>query len=98
MKTLRLSMVAVAAGLLIAAPAFAETGPDATTSAAPSTQKQRTDGDGPPMVGPASAAFKQRTDGESAPMVGPASAAFKQRTDGESPTMVGPGSGAFKQN
>lgn len=79
MKTLRLSVVAVAAGLLIiGAPAFAETPPDATTPATSSVQKQRTDGDGPAMVGPASGAFKQRTDGDGLPMVGPASGAYKQ--------------------
>lgn len=98
MRNLRLSALAVAAGLLVTAAAYAETGADATPSATASTQKQHTDGDGPPMIGPASGAFKQRTDGESPTIAGPASGAFKQHTDGESPTTVGPGSSAFHRN
>ncbi len=58
------------AGLLLAAPAFAQTTP----------QKQPTDGNSPTMVGAGGAASKQRTDGSSPPMVGPASKAYKQRT------------------
>ncbi len=88
MRTLRLSVFAAAAGLLMAAPAFAQT----------PTHKQRTDGNSPTMVGPASGASKQRTDGDSPTMVGPASGAYKQRTDGNSPTIVGSGSGAYKQH
>jgi hypothetical protein len=82
----------LAAGLLIAAPAFAQTSPTKTT-----VEKQKTDGDSPTQVGPGSKAFKQRTDGDAPTIVGPGSQAFKQRTDGESPTTVGPGSGAYKR-
>ncbi|MEA2792017.1 MAG: hypothetical protein QOG73_4423 [Acetobacteraceae bacterium] len=84
----------VAAGLLIAAPAFAQTTPNTPKS---SVQKQKTDGDSPTTVGPGSKAYKQQTDGNSPTAVGPGSQAFKQRTDGESPTVVGPGSGAYKR-
>jgi hypothetical protein len=90
MKTLRFSVIAMGAALLMAAPAFAQT--DAT--------KQKTqDGNSPAQVGPASGAYKQKTqDGNSPAMVGPASGAYKQKTqDGGSPTMVGPASGAYKQ-
>jgi len=90
MKTLSLSAFAIGAGLLIAAPAFAQ---DSAT-------KQKTqDGNSPTTVGPGSAAYKQKTqDGNSPTMVGPASGAYKQKTqDGNSPTMVGPGSKAYKQ-
>jgi hypothetical protein len=91
MKTLRLAVFAMGAGLLMAAPAFAQTTP---------AQKQKTqDGNSPTTVGPGSAAYKQKTqDGNSPTTVGPGSAAYKQKTqDGGSPTMVGPASGAYKQ-
>jgi hypothetical protein len=110
MKTLRLSVIAMGAGLLLAAPAFAQSTPTkqqtqdgngpAMTGPASGASKQKTqDGGGPPMVGPASGAYKQKTqDGGSPTMVGPASGAYKQKTqDGGSPTMVGPASGAYKQ-
>jgi hypothetical protein len=87
MKTLRFSVIAMGAALLMAAPAFAQT-------------KQPTqDGNSPTTVGPGSAAYKQKTqDGNSPTTVGPGSAAYKQKTqDGGSPTMVGPASGAYKQ-
>jgi hypothetical protein len=90
MKILRLSVLAMGAGLLVAAPAFAQT----------PAQKQKTqDGNSPTTVGPGSAAYKQKTqDGNSPTTVGPGSAAYKQKTqDGSSPTMVGPASGAYKQ-
>jgi len=84
----------LAAGLLVAAPAFAQ-----STASPTKVEKQKTDGDGgsPTTVGPGSKAFKQRTDGDSPTVVGPGSQAFKQRTDGESPTTVGPGSAAYKR-
>ncbi len=89
MKTLSLAVLAMGAGLLVAAPAFAQT-----------ADKQKTqDGNSPTTVGPGSAAYKQKTqDGNSPTIVGPGSAAYKQKTqDGGSPTMVGPASGAYKQ-
>jgi hypothetical protein len=90
MKAIRLSVIAIGAGLLMAAPAFAQT---------PATKQKTQDGNSPTMVGPASGAYKQKTqDGNSPTMVGPASGAYKQKTqDGNSPTMVGPGSKAYKQ-
>jgi hypothetical protein len=90
-----LSGVLLAAGLVMAVPALAQTTPGASKSA---VEKQRTDGNSPTTVGPGSQASKQRTDGNSPTSVGPGSGAFKQRTDGDSPTTVGPGSRAFKQN
>jgi hypothetical protein len=87
MKFLKLSPIFMIAGLLVAAPAFAQTS---------TPEKQKTDGNGPPMVGPASKAFKQSTDGDGPPMVGPASKAYKQSTDGDGPPMVGPASKAYK--
>jgi hypothetical protein len=89
MKNLRLPIIALGAGLLVAAPAFAQTTPG---------QKQRTDGNSLTTVGPGSSASKQRTDGDGPAMVGPGSGANKQRTDGEGLTMVGPGSGGSKQH
>ena len=88
MKTLSLSVLAIGAGLLVAAPAFAQ-----------ATKQKTQDGNSPTTVGPASGAYKQKTqDGNSPTMVGPASGAYKQKTqDGNSPTMVGPASGAYKQ-
>ncbi len=88
MRTFRLSPLIMLGGLLLAAPAFAQT----TTPA-----KQKTDGDGPTMIGPASGAFKQKTDGDSPTVVGPGSAAYKQRTQSLShadPTQ----NGLAKQN
>jgi hypothetical protein len=87
MKFLKLSPIFMIAGLLVAAPAFAQTSP---------AQKQKTDGDGPPMVGPASKAYKQSTDGDGPPMVGPASKAYKQSTQSPSPTA--PATGLAKNN
>jgi hypothetical protein len=90
MKILSLSVIAMGAGLLMAAPAFAQTTP---------VQKQQTqDGNSPTTVGPGSAAYKQKTqDGNSPTMVGPGSAAYKQKTQADGPAMVGPASGAYKQ-
>jgi hypothetical protein len=79
MNTLKLSAVMVAAGLLVGAPAFAQTSPDAPKQM---TAKQKTDGEGPTQVGPGSAAYRQRTDGEGPTVIGPASGAFKQKTQG----------------
>ena len=70
MKRLNFSVIAMAAGLLVAAPAFAQTTP---------AQKQRTDGGSITTTGPASGAAKQRTDGDSITTTGPASGAYKQR-------------------
>ena len=71
MRMLNFSVIAMAAGLLVAAPAFAQ-----TTAA----EKQRTDGNSPTMTGPGSGASKQRTDGEGGLTVtGPGSGATKQR-------------------
>jgi hypothetical protein len=71
-KIMRLSAVAISAGLLMAAPAFAQS----------DAQKQKTqDGNSPTTVGPGSGAYKQKTqDGNSPTTVGPGSAAFKQQT------------------
>jgi hypothetical protein len=111
MKTLRFAVIAMGAGLLMAAPAFAQTTPvqkqptqdgNSPTTVGPASKayKQKTqDGNSPTIVGPGSAAYKQKTqDGNGPAMVGPASGAYKQRTqDGNSPAMVGPASGAYKQ-
>jgi hypothetical protein len=94
MRISALSGALLAAGMLIAVPAFAQSPTDAPKTG---VQKQRTDGDSPTMVGPGSQASKQKTDGGSLPMVGPGSGAYKQKTDGESLPMVGPGSGAYKK-
>ncbi len=61
MKILAISAVALAAGLLIAAPSYAQTTPPKVDQSA---QKQKTDGDSPTVVGPGSGAYKQRTEGE----------------------------------
>ncbi len=90
-----LSGAFLAASLLFAVPAIAQT---TTNTSKAAVEKQRTDGNSPTTVGPGSQASKQRTDGDSPSSIGPGSQAFKQRTDGNSPTTVGPGSGAFKQN
>jgi hypothetical protein len=77
MKKLCCSQIVMIAGLLIAAPAFAQ---------APQTQqpkqqtaqakKQKTqDGNSPTTVGPGSRAYKQQTQGD-LPEVGPASGAY----------------------
>ena len=50
MKSLRLSIIALGASLLVGAPAFAQTTPG---------QKQRTDGNSLTTVGPGSSASKQ---------------------------------------
>ena len=71
MKKLGFSIIALAAGLLIGAPAFAQ-----STSAG----KQKTDGNSPTDVGPGSAAYKQHTDGSSPTDVGPGSGAYKPNT------------------
>ncbi len=90
MRLHNLSRFMMLAGLLVAAPALAQTTP--TTTA---TTKQKTDGNSPTMVGPASGAYKQHTDGSGAgpTMVGPASGAYKQQTQslihsGQSPTSL----------
>jgi hypothetical protein len=72
MRFLNVSATVLAAGLLAAVPAFAQT---------PSAQKQPTqDGNSPTMVGPGSVATKQRTQEGSPVDVGPGSKAYKQRT------------------
>jgi hypothetical protein len=90
MKVLSRFPIAMAAGLLLATPTFAQT---------TQGQKQHTqDGNSPTTVGPGSKAYKQRTqDGNSPTTVGPASGAYKQHTQGELPT-VGPASGAYNGN
>jgi hypothetical protein len=91
MRYLRSLTLAMAAGTMMLGSALAQqTGANETTS------KQKTDGNSPTVVGPASGAYKQHTDGNSPTVVGPASGAYKQHTDGASPTMVGPASGAYK--
>jgi hypothetical protein len=85
-KILSFSAVLVGAGLLIAAPAFAQTKPDHQTKpdqmkSAQATSKQKTDGgpsDGGFNTGPASGATS-----------GPSQGANKQHTDG------GPSDGGF---
>jgi hypothetical protein len=73
------SQLLMVAGLLIAAPALAQT-PQAQTQTSPAqksqAQKQPTqDGNSPTTVGPASKASKQKTEGD-LPEVGPASGAY----------------------
>lgn len=100
MKMPNISAVAMAAGLLIATPVLAQTTSDTAKTNAQSVQKphkQRSDGDSPTTVGPASGAYKQRTDGSSPSMVGPASGAYKQRTQSLSHSADGFGD-ANKQN
>lgn len=82
MKILSLSAAAMAAGLLIAAPVFAQTTTDTVKPGTQTAQKQRTEGSGagPASIGPGSGAYKQRTEGS-----------------GAGPASVGPGSGAYKQ-
>lgn len=88
-----LSSAFLAAGLLVAASAFAQTpAPGPATNS--TVQRQPTDGASPTTVGPGSKAYKQPTEADTT-TVGPGSKAFK--TDGDSPTTVGPGSKAFKQ-
>jgi hypothetical protein len=87
MKLFSLSAAMMVAGVLIAAPVYAQ---------APT--KQKTDGDGLTQVGPGSKAYKQKTDGDGLTQVGPGSKAYKQRTDGDGLAQVGPGSKAYKQN
>ena len=72
MKTVRFSVIAAGAAMLLAAPAFAQS--------TPATKQKTQDGGGPTQVGPASGAYKQKTqDGGSPTMVGPASGAYKQK-------------------
>ena len=77
MKSLFVSTLLVAAGLLLSVPVFAQSS---------SATSQKTDGESPTMVGPGSGAYKQKTqsvnlaskqktDGESPTMVGPGSGA-----------------------
>jgi hypothetical protein len=77
MKPAKLSALALAFALG-AAPVFAQSLP----------RGQRTDGDSPTMVGPASQAFKQRTDGEAPAMIGPGSKAFVQKTQPRDATTI----------
>jgi hypothetical protein len=93
MRYLPVAVLAMAAGLFVAVPSFAQ-----SNNGASATAKQPTDGNSPTVVGPGSGAAKQQTDGNSPTVIGPGSAAYKQQTDGNSPTVVGPGSGAFKNN
>lgn len=86
MKLFSVSAALMVAGVLVAAPAFAQQG----------SAKQKTDGDGLPMVGPGSKAYKQQTDGDGLPMVGPGSKAYKQQT--QSLSHSDPASGLAKQN
>ena len=74
MRVLPVSIALLTTGLLIAAPALAQTStPPASTSQTAKPHKQRTDGNSPPMIGPGSAASKQHAQSLS-------HAAFKQRT------------------
>jgi len=74
MRYLRSLTLAMAAGTMMLGSALAQqTGANETTS------KQKTDGNSPTVVGPASGAYKQRTDGASPTMVGPASGAYKNQ-------------------
>jgi hypothetical protein len=85
MTTLIRYSAIMVAGLLAAAPAFAQTA-------------QTPQGSSPSTTVPASKAHKQKTqDGNSPTTVGPGSAAYKQKTQGELPT-VGPGSKAYYGN
>lgn len=68
MRPLRLSVIAMAAGLLMSAPAFAQTSPGADSPNATADQKQHTDGGNSPAnpraTDAAAAAWhKQHTDG-----------------------------------
>jgi hypothetical protein len=86
MKAFGRSQLLMVAGLLLAAPALAQS---------PQGQKQPTqDGNSPTTVGPGSAASKQQTQNmaHSDP-----SGAKKQKTQGDLPE-VGPASGAYKGN
>jgi hypothetical protein len=58
MKIQSFAAVLMSANVLIAVPALAQTTPSTREAA----QKQRTDGEGPPMVGPASGAYKEYSD------------------------------------
>jgi hypothetical protein len=87
MKKLSLTPVIMIAGLLAAAPAFAQTTP----------KKQATqDGNSPTTVGPGSKAYKQSTDGDSPTIVGPGSKAYKQNT--QSLSHAAPPSSQAKTN
>ncbi len=63
MNTLKLSAGLLAAGLLVGAPAFAQSDTDSSKPKPTTAQKQKTDGNSPTEVGPGSAAYKQRTQG-----------------------------------
>jgi hypothetical protein len=86
MKLFSVSAALMVAGLLVAAPAFAQQG----------QSKQKTDGDGLPMVGPGSKAYQQQTDGHGLAGIGPGSEASKQKT--QSFSHADPASGLAKQN
>jgi len=64
MRILPITSALLAAGLLVAGPAFAQTTPQKPAATAATAQKQKTDGATPTEVGPGSGAYKQRTDGE----------------------------------
>ena len=91
MKNRNRTAILMAASLLAAAPAFAQTSPNSPVAA----QKQHTDGDGPTTVGPASGAYREFSDPKGWDAA--AQAWHKQHTDGEGPTTVGPASGAYKE-
>jgi hypothetical protein len=74
MKKLCCSQIVMIAGLLIAAPAFAQA-PQTQQQQTAQAKKQKTqDGNSPTTVGPGSRAYKQQTQGD-LPEVGPASGA-----------------------
>ena len=58
MKNYKDALILMAATMIVAASAFAQTTPNNPATA----QKQHTDGDGPSTVGPASGAYKQFSD------------------------------------
>ena len=91
MRSRNRTAILMAASLLVAAPAFAQTTPSSPETA----QKQHTDGDGPTTVGPASGAYKEYSDPKG--WDASAQAWHKQHTDGNSPTVIGPASSAYKQ-
>ncbi len=88
MRFVQFSTALMAAGILIAGPALAQTSPTPAKKPATTTTatKQKTDGEGPSdggfNTGPASGAHKQRTDGE-----GPSDGGFN----------TGPASGAIQK-
>ena len=58
MKSHKDALILMAATMIVAASAFAQTTPNNPAT----VQKQHTDGDGPSTVGPASGAYKQFSD------------------------------------